>query len=289
MVDGNGCRREGAALVSPSGFEVVQTTTPDQCVIGKGGIITVTVFGGDPKFTFALDGGTPSEPQEDRTFTFFNVDDGDHTVTVVDGFGDSLVDGLVGALEGENSCTRTIEADVSESSLKAVTASTPAGFASSGAQDGSVKVTVTGGKPPYIVQVGTEEQKGTPTQEIFEFPNLAADTYAVKVTDTVPCQRTGTETVSPGTLDFTIETIPQTSPAGGTIKVIVSGGTDPYTVIVGDETQDGKTGQTEFVFSGLQSDRYTVTITDTLGCTRTKEVILLSDNAIANFVLVKYC
>ena len=293
VVDGNLCRSEAIVGVDSStlAIELPIETTLSNCssLLANDGSITITALGGISPYSFSIDAGPFSVSQDSPVFDFSDVASGDHTVVVEDG----------------NLCRREELVSVTMSTLQAIASSTPSFCSSAGAQDGTVTVDLSGGLSPYTVQVGDDLQVGESAQVQFVFDGLNAGSYDMIATDGVSCQRSDTVKVEMSTLGFTTETIPQTSPAGGIIIVTVTGGqssdvlarsepmpavvADPFVVTVGDQTQAGFIGQTEFIFIELQYGEYKVTCSDEFGCVRSRNVLLLSDNDLANFFLIKYC
>ena len=121
--------------------------------------------------------------------------------------------------------------------------------------DGTIDLIVTGGTSPYTYSWGgaiiTEDRSG-----------LIAGTYNVTVTDSKGCSVTGTailtNSISP-TVTL-LGTNPSCAPGSdGTVDLVVSGGTFPYTYLWSDAsiTED---------LSGLVAGTYDVTVTDAKGC-----------------------
>jgi hypothetical protein len=126
--------------------------------------------------------------------------------------------------------------------------------------DGSINLTVNGGKTPYSYLWSN----GETTQDI---NNLYAGIYSYTITDDNGCQITGTVTLTAPTpiiLSTTVVQIPEGETTGGSISVdSVSGGTAPYTYL-------WSTGDTTNAITNLSVGTYTVTVTDDNGCETTK-------------------
>ncbi len=95
-----------------------------------------------------------------------------------------------------------------------------------------------------------------------DLTNLSPGTYIVTATDWRNCAAVDTIIINePSLIDLGFATVPSNG-MNGEIDLIVSGGNAPYTFFWADSstTQD---------LSGLASDRYYVTVTDSLACTMT--------------------
>ncbi|MFN4257103.1 MAG: T9SS type A sorting domain-containing protein, partial [Saprospiraceae bacterium] len=126
-----------------------------------------------------------------------------------------------------------------------------------GGSNGSAKVTATGTGSPftYLWSNGATTQTAT---------GLAAGTYTVTVTTAAGCTKTGTATVTQPTdisIAFTNVAPACAGDANGTSKATASGGT-------GTKTYLWSTGATTQTITGLAAGTYTVTATDTKGCTK---------------------
>ena len=131
--------------------------------------------------------------------------------------------------------------------------------------DGAITVTVSGGVAPYSYVWSN----GRTTKDI---SGLTENVYTVKVTDRYGATITGSASVSnPPSLTYTSQVsnyngfnISCFNMSNGYININMTGGTPPYMFIW--------TGPDDFVattqnISGLKSGRYTLQITDDLGCT----------------------
>ncbi len=122
--------------------------------------------------------------------------------------------------------------------------------------DGTAKVVISGGIPPYDIQWSN----GSRTEEATD---LIAGNYLVFVTDARGCQATGNITLTPpGGLE--IKEIRRENPScfngnDGLIEVSISGGAPPY-------TYSWDTGATTTTISNLSKGSYVFTLTDSNNC-----------------------
>ncbi|MCT4629993.1 Ig-like domain-containing protein, partial [Winogradskyella sp.] len=141
---------------------------------------------------------------------------------------------------------------------------------------GVIDVTVSGGEPPYAYA-----WSNSATSE--DLSNVTAGTYTLTVTDANGCNISNDFTINQPTEELTSTIISTTDVLcfgdnNGSIDIDVSGGTSPYTYLwsTGETTQD---------ISGLNADTYTVTITDTNGCTTTNQAIISQSGSLLTATL----
>ena len=129
-----------------------------------------------------------------------------------------------------------------------------------GASDGTISVTVTGGKAPYQISIngGTS---GTATV----FNGLPAGTHSILLKDADACERTLTVDIDDPTAGFTAsaETVEdnQCLTDNGSITITVTGGVEPYMYKFGS----GLYGTTNS-FTGLKNGTYSIEVKDATDC-----------------------
>ena len=186
------------------------------------------------------------------TQTVSNVGFGTDTVRVTDAAG----------------CTRIATVTISAGSGLVLTGHST-NVNCSNATNGTAWVTITGGTSPFYY--AWSPSGGTNSIA----SNLGPNTYTVTVTDANGCSGTATATVSivPGislTTDSTNVTC--TIATNGICRVIVNGNLGPYTYVW---TPSGGIGATA---SNLGVGNYTVTVTDSHGCTLTHHYVITQIN-----------
>lgn len=159
--------------------------------------------------------------------------------------------------------------------LRVTTAVAPACY---GLTNGSIGMTIAGGPPPYNWtwnKTGGGSGSGTGTL----ISNLAPGTYSVNVVaaDGTGCAKTFTVTVNQNP-QIIINATPSNplcnATPTGSINLGVSGGTPVYSFLWGD----GPTTQNR---SGLTIGTYSVTVTDSKGCTNTASATLTQPAALS--------
>ena len=107
---------------------------------------------------------------------------------------------------------------------------------------------------------------------------LTQGTYGVTVTDANGCETTKNATVPLSDVLGIVSSTPSQASCfecDGSLSVMVSGGTPPYTYL-GDTGQQLTTNQTSFTLSGLCSGAHSVIVTDAAGCNITANSVVES-------------
>ncbi len=216
-----------------------QTITNVSCNGGSNGSAQVTPTGGTGTYTYAWNGVAGSNPLASMTA-------GNYTVLVTDA----------------NSCTATASVVISEPAALVVQLF-PVDALCSGASNGSITATVSGGNQPYVYIWSDPLSQTTQTAT-----QLSAGSYQVTVTDNTGCTFTTFGTVGePGglTLSATTVQVKCNGDTNGSITLSSSGGTQPFTYGI---STDGVnyTYSSSPQFDNLASGNYFTTVTDANSC-----------------------
>ncbi len=217
------------------------TTIPVACHSGSTGSANTTVSGGTLPYSFTWSNGSTSQ-------NISGISAGTYTIIITDA----------------NGCSKSITAGVSQpgAALSAITTASP-NVSCFGGTNGSVNLFVSGGTSPYTFLWS----KGSTTQNI---DNLSAGTYTVTITDANGCTLVQSHEITQPTAPLTssISSSQNVSCHGGTnasITLLTSGGTPSYSY------QWNNGSQTQNLTS-IPAGTYTVTVTDTLGCTSSSTI-----------------
>ncbi len=207
------------------------------CFGTNDGAIDLTVSGGQPPYTYAWTGGSTTQDLS-------NLGGGSFTITITDA--NNCMDDTTFVLVEPTA--------ISVGSL--VTDVTCNGFT-----NGEIDLTISGGTSPY----NFNWSNSSVTEDI---SNLAAGIYTVTITDDRGCTATASAIVSEPTALTASTSVTDVSCGGGTdglIDLTVSGGTGAYSF-------NWSNGSTDEDADSLTVGMYSVTVTDSAGCTFTTTV-----------------
>ena len=234
MTDSNGNTViDTFTIVEPDPISIVGSITNASSGTSNDGEIDLTISGGTPGYSFSW---SNTATTEDIT----GLAIGTYSVTVTD----------------SNGCVDTASFVIDTGSVVFSVSYVITDLDCGGDSSGSIDLTVSGGTTPYSFSWNT----GATSEDLV---GLAGGTYTVTVTDNDTNSFTETFVVNePSALSLT-STI--TAPTNGTtndgaIDITVTGGSMPYSYAWSN------TATTEDI-SGLSIGNYTVTVTDSTGCT----------------------
>jgi len=229
-------------------LNVTEVITNVSCNGGNNGSIDVTATGGVSPYSYSWNTGATSE---DLT----NAAAGNYSLQITD----------------DNGCVKVFS--------YTVTAPTPltvgnnlSDVSCNGADDGVINLTPSGGTAPYsyIWNDGntTSSRMGLPPAN-----------YTVTITDANGCQNNQNFTINEPLVlsnSFSKQDVLCFGQSTGIINISPSGGTTPYTFLWSN-------GATTEDISAIPSGNYTVTITDTNGCTLVENITILEPAAALSF------
>lgn len=241
VIDAQGCQR---ALQTPvevtEPTPLVQTSTPTNasCANVFDGKIDVLPSGGVLPYSYSLNGGPTQAGSQ-----FTGLAAGDYITYVYDGNGCVATDTIT--INNSYAITSAIDSQYNVSCF--------------GGSDGLVIVELSGGTPAYSYSINGSIFTPSPI-----FTGLSAATYVVTLRDSKGCTDFLSVTITqPTQLSVNIDSVRNVGCNGassGAVFITASGGTAPYTFLWsnGNTLEDADT---------LIAGTYTVTITDSKGCT----------------------
>ncbi|MGI9158294.1 MAG: SprB repeat-containing protein, partial [Saprospiraceae bacterium] len=244
------CSAKFTQLVTQPNQLVASATPVNYACFGQTGAINLTVNGGTSPYTYDwADLMPPTDPEPQNRA---DLPAGTYTVTVTDA----------------NNCTATTSATVTgPSEALAVVLDSKTDATCSGVQDGAINITASGGTPAYSY-LWSDGNTGS------DRSGLGAGAYNLTVTDSKGCTATLMVTIAqPATLVLTLGKVDPTCPVGatpatlggdGSIDLTVTGGTTPYIYDWADLTSPPAEPEDR---SSLPAGTYSVTVTDSKGCT----------------------
>lgn len=219
--------------------EASVSTNNVSCFGGDNGSATVDVTSGNEPFEFLWSDGSTSQ-------TMTNAPAGEYTVTIRDA----------------DFCLAVVDARIDTPDSLEITANITQGMCPYD-EFASISLNVSGGVSPYTY-AWSDGSDGDFADELSESTN------SVTVTDENGCQQSETIVIEKGEA-FVVEKtiIPAACPEkhDGSIKISVSGGTEPYEYLWSN-------GVSDTIVSELQANVYDVSISDFYGCTYSEQMEL---------------
>jgi gliding motility-associated-like protein len=253
ITDASGClTTDSVYLIEPPVLSVSFTSTPVSCHDGSDGTGTATVIGGVGPYSYLWGNGNIIPIGS-------GLSAGWNTVTITDA----------------NNCTLIDSVNISEPTPLNVTFTATEVDCYSNST-GSAQVTPTGGVGNYTYQWNT-----SPIQTVFNPTNLPAGFHTVTVTDGNGCTIVDSVEViqpnAPITITFVTNSPSCNGFTDGSATAIATGGTPGF----GGYTYLWNTGQPSPTTSGIGAGTFTVTVTDSRGCTFVNAVTIIEPTPIA--------
>lgn len=241
--DANGCSATGLAMVSNiTGLMLSFTSNPVSCNGESDGIATATPAGGVPPY-FISWGTNPVQ----NTYSATGLAAGIYFVTVTDSTG----------------CTAFGSASISEPVAISISF-TSNNVSCNGSCNGDVVVNAGGGVSPYTFIWGSPADPPIPG-------TWCAGIYYLTITDGTGCSKNDSVTVSEPFPISLIELDTTTMPLcfGGITSstIYASGGNPPFSFLWSN-------GQTQSTATGLIAGNYSLTVTDSAGCSDSTTIFI---------------
>ncbi len=251
VTDNNGCVEVSTQIISepPAMTSQIANITNVSCYLGNDGTALLNINGGTLPYSYnwspAGGNGNPG----------VGFSEGTYYVTITD----------------VNYCTAydTVTITQPEELISSITEHTDASCF--GSSDGSAVSEAEGGTLPYYFNWNTN-----PPQYIQNPVNMSAGTYTLSVTDANGCLSTSQVTIGqPPDISIILNPVNEhcLNSCDGEITSNISGGTPPYQYSWSNSEQVQN-------ISDLCANTYTITVTDSVNCTKTASVDILTNTFI---------
>lgn len=261
ITDNGGCQVTGSYTVTDqsSGISISGASVTDETCGDAAGAIDITMTGGNMPYTFSWSNGATTEDLS-------GLSEGQYIVNITDASGCSVADTF----------------DIINNTNGFMLSNTQVTDAACDNADGAIDITVAGGVMPYTFSWSN----GATTEDI---SGITAGSYDVTVSDNAGCSFTETIVVNSigSPVDVTDTLINNASCAtctDGYIDLTLPVSGEPYTYL-------WNTGATSQDITFLTPGTYTVTITNSFGCTTTETYVVKDVTGIdylESFVLEVY-
>jgi len=248
VTDANGCSKTASITITQPAALVVPalSKTNATCFGANNGTATASPTGGTTPYTYAWmpSGGTSSAAT--------GLSPANYTVTVTDA----------------NGCSKTASTSISQPNAVSINSLNQTSVGCNGGL-GSAAATVTGGTPGYTYSwLPSGGSASTAT-------GLTAGNYTLTVYDSQACVANRTVTIVSSSINVsTSQTNVLCNGGKGTATAIASLGTQPYTYAW------SPSGGSSSTATGLSPGNYSVTVTETMGCSMTATVSITQPAAL---------
>ena len=231
VTDVNGCTgTHSVTITQPAVFSINGIVSNVSCFGADNGSIDIMTTGGTTPYTYSWSNNATSEDLS-------NLAAGSYSLMATDASG----------------CSASANFTVSQPTALAASIVGTMNVSCNGGNNGSIDLAVTGGIAPY-----TYSWSNSATAQ--DLSNIGAGTYNVTITDGNGCTTGQTATITqPNVLSVNGIVSNATSGNNGSIDITATGGTAPYVYSWSNNT-------TAEDLTGLAPGSYTVTVTDSKGC-----------------------
>ena len=269
------CSVTGSVYLQPNaGFSVLSINTQNSICSASGGTISVNVLGNGP-FIYTLvkpDLSTESFTTNLTTQNYTDLDSGEYTVIISNTNGCVFTQDVTLFTNDKFSITTTLSATTCGQDNGSCFVQVGTGYT------GVLDMILTKNNIPVIQYIDVPQSAVT-------FNGLSSGSYTLQVRDEDNCSVYQSFSISSSSsLDYGMEsTSCGNSGSGGTITVSVFSGTPPFTYQWSDNVPIGQSGPS---ISNLTGGTFSVTVSDSSGCTLTRSVIVPCTPFIAGYQVV---
>ncbi len=276
---------QGVTVVSQDGMVQVKVPPPTPCnvTVNVDNITHVKCYGGQ---NGAINTTATGNTQTQYSYSWTGPNNFTNTQGDLSGLKAGIYN-LTVTNPSYGGCTATATAIVNEPTKIEVPTVTPTGTSCSYSTDGSIVITVTGGTSPYTFKWSATPGSYTSTQQ--NISNLAGGNYSVVITDANQCSLTSAQILvaKPQPLDvpaanIAVANVKCFGGSDGQINITTAtGGTAPYTYTWSSASLPSVTQNPPL--TNLPAAAYTVSVTDSKGCTIIKSVVVVGPSSAPAF------
>ncbi|MCE7996801.1 MAG: hypothetical protein HEP71_32875 [Roseivirga sp.] len=241
--DTNGCTATatGQLIDPPMLSSTVVVNNQVSCFGETDGSLTVTASGGNPGYSYSLDG-----------VNFNNTS----------GIFDALAAGTYTiATKDSKGCTTASMITITEPAVLMVSATADSHVTCNSGSDGAISGSATGGTAPYMYSID-----GVSFQNTATFSGLGAGTLALTVKDANDCiATTSVQITEPTAIDLQATVTPASchGASDGSVMLTATNGSGAFEYAI-----NGGSFSSNATFTGLTAGEYTFTVKDANGCTQ---------------------
>ena len=271
ITDAGLCNVTGSTyLTPPGGFSVSSINTTNSTCGLAGGAIEIVLFGGTKPFKFKLtkpDGNNTVQTTDSPSWSFPNLVSGTYTLTIEDG----------------SPCIYTNTFVIENDPVYVISAQTTG--ATCNLETGIATISLSGGEPNYTyVLDGGPEESGNFSSVTFNY--LSPGPHTVEVTDGSGCNQSISFSINSSSgVDFTLTSTDAIGGNNGTIQTSITQGEPPFTL----SWSSNVNGQTGLTVTNLSAGTYTLTITDSNGCIKTRTVVVDGNVILSSYLTYEVC
>ena len=264
------CSANGStSIMVPQGFSIVNIGIQNSvCNNFSGALNPITIFGPSQPYNYTLtypDGiTTESVTVNSTSWSFDGLSSGTYSLSISGG-----------------TCVFTNDYTITNEVLYDLIVSTT-GTTCNGS-NGSVSLNIDGAVGPFIYTITTRPSI-TSSDTSVTFTNLPTGSYTSTTLDTITnCLQRQEFFINPSqSVYFSLVATDATSGSNGMVESYISGGTPPFTYLWSN-------GQTTPNISGLGKGDYTLTITDTNGCTSQRTITVYGWDSVSSYKSYTIC
>jgi uncharacterized protein (DUF2141 family) len=263
---------QSVALLTPNSFSLVSFITTNSFCNDSSGKVVISLVGGTSPYNFTIidsSGNTYNQTATSPNATFTGLKSGTYSIQIED--------------SGVGTCVYNNNFTINNTSKFGLSATTIGSLCDSA--EGEVTLTIsTGGTQPYTYQIN--DQFVITTGLTYTFTGLTPGNYVGTVTDATNCgQNINFSVISTNSVDFSLVATDANLGGNGTITALITDGTPPFIL----DWSPNANGQTGITITNLTAGTYSLEVTDSSGCTKTKTIRVNGLGNVVSYEVFNIC